>query len=176
MAGVYGVITVRIVARQIFDAHEGLVVDIDEAVPSLAEDVTFVGPVRGHARLWAEGTRVHLRGEAGVDVLQVCARCLREFVSTVRAQVEEVFDATVRPRWGGALEAEDFVFPLEDELDVTEIFRQHLLLNLPPAPLCQATCQGLCPICGADRNLTRCGCTASSPDPRLSVLERFRVQ
>lgn len=166
----------RILAQEIFNAPEGLVVDVEEAVPSLADDVTFVGPIRGQVRLWAEGTRVHLRGRAGVEVLQVCARCLREFTSTVDAQVEEVFDATVEPEWGGALEAEDFVFPLEGELDVTEIFRQHLLLSLPQAPLCQATCQGLCPVCGADRNLVRCGCTASSPDPRLAVLERLRVQ
>jgi len=176
MAWVCGVTAVRIGTKEIFDAPEGLVVKVEEATPSLADDVTFVGPIRGHVRLWAEGTRVHLRGEAGVEVLQVCARCLRECVSTVHAEVEEVFDATVRPRWGGALEAEDFVFPLEDELDVTEIFRQHLLLTLPEAPLCRAACEGLCPICGADRNLVRCGCTPSSPDPRLAVLQRFRVQ
>lgn len=166
----------RIAVQRIFNTPEGLWLDVEESVPSLADDVTFTGPIRGRVYLRAEGNRVHLRGEAGVEVLQVCARCLREFTSVVQASVEEVFDASVEPEWGGELEAEDFVFPLEEELDVTEIFRQHLLLNLPQAPLCRVSCRGLCPICGVDRNLVACGCVAPHFDPRLAVLERFRVQ
>ncbi len=166
----------KVAVQRIFEAPKGLVVELEEPLTPLAEDVTSVGPIRGVAYLQAEGRRIHLRGEAAVEVLQVCGRCLREFTETVRVQVEEVYEPGLQPEWGGELGAEDFVYPVADSLDLVEIFRQHLLLALPPAPLCRPDCAGLCPICGADRNLTPCGCVPTVRDPRLAVLERFRVQ
>ena len=34
--------------------------------------------------------------------------------------------------------------------------REVLLLELPMAPLCRDDCRGLCPVCGADRNVEIC--------------------
>jgi uncharacterized protein len=43
-------------------------------------------------------------------------------------------------------------------------------LALPMKPLCRADCQGLCPACGANRNVAPCTCAPKPPDPRLAVL------
>ncbi|MDR7417024.1 MAG: DUF177 domain-containing protein [Armatimonadota bacterium] len=166
----------RIAVPEIFQDPGGVVVDLRGSVPSQMEDVGFVGPMRGRAWVRAEGTRIRLSGEASADVRQTCARCLREFVGTISVQVNELFDPALQPAWGGELEEGDFIFPLDGDLEVEEIFWQHLLLALPQAPLCRPDCAGLCPVCGADRNVDPCDCVPVARDPRLAVLERFRVE
>jgi uncharacterized protein len=38
-------------------------------------------------------------------------------------------------------------------------------------PLCRPDCQGLCPVCGKDRNVESCQCQTEWVDPRLSGLK-----
>jgi DUF177 domain-containing protein len=37
--------------------------------------------------------------------------------------------------------------------------------------LCRDDCQGLCPVCGANRNTIDCSCEVRWEDPRLAVLK-----
>ena len=48
-----------------------------------------------------------------------------------------------------------------------------MLLELPLAPLCSEDCQGLCPVCGANRNTEPCDC-APVADPRWAALDALR--
>jgi uncharacterized protein len=56
-------------------------------------------------------------------------------------------------------------------LDLGEMLREQFYLALPMRPLCRLDCQGLCPQCGADRNVEACQCKTEWVDPRLSVLK-----
>jgi uncharacterized protein len=49
--------------------------------------------------------------------------------------------------------------------------REQFYLALPMKPLCRADCQGLCPICGRNRNRETCACSTDWVDPRLAVLK-----
>jgi uncharacterized protein len=49
--------------------------------------------------------------------------------------------------------------------------REQLFLTIPMKRLCREDCGGLCPSCGANRNLTPCECTAEDLDPRLAPLK-----
>ena len=40
--------------------------------------------------------------------------------------------------------------------------------------ICQESCKGFCPVCGADRNVTDCHCDATEIDPRWSGLRDLR--
>ena len=95
---------------------------------------------RLHAKKVSGGVLVS--GSVGTVVAGECGRCL--------APVEQ------------AVAAEDFTLfyehPDAEELDITEDVRAELLLNLPVNLLCAPDCAGLCPVCGANRNTTRCGC------------------
>ena len=46
----------------------------------------------------------------------------------------------------------------EEEMDISEDIRSEMLLALPMTLLCSEECRGLCPVCGANRNRTDCGC------------------
>ena len=64
------------------------------------------------------------------------------------------------------------VYRLDDrakELDLRPALREQWLLLAPPYSLCKEDCKGLCPTCGADRNVTRCDC-AGATDSRWDAL------
>jgi uncharacterized protein len=94
-------------------------------------------------------------------------------------------DAAKGPTKGGAKDAkhrEEEEVELQEEdlntayyrdhvLDLGEMLREQFYLALPMRPLCRPDCQGLCPQCGADRNVEACQCQTEWVDPRLSVLK-----
>jgi uncharacterized protein len=58
-----------------------------------------------------------------------------------------------------------------EEIDLTPLFRDQVVLAVPYAPLCSEDCKGLCPQCGADRNLETCDCKPPV-DPRWAGLQQ----
>lgn len=79
----------------------------------------------------------------------VCRRCTAEAGGVLRVAVRERF----APGGDG-----DDAYPLAgDVVDLAPVARDAILLELPPAPLCAASCRGLCPGCGADLNTDPCG-------------------
>ena len=49
----------------------------------------------------------------------------------------------------------------------------HFLLSLPMQRICREDCQGICPICGQNRNLAECGCQVKTPDDRWAALRNL---
>jgi uncharacterized protein len=70
---------------------------------------------------------------------------------------------------------EETTYPLDDddELDLEPIAHDACILALPLAPLCREGCLGICPECGANRNIERCACSPS-PDIRWGALSLVR--
>lgn len=56
-------------------------------------------------------------------------------------------------------------------LDLGEVARADLLLELPSKFLCSPDCKGLCPQCGANLNFESCTCITQPMDPRLEILK-----
>jgi uncharacterized protein len=95
-----------------------------------------------------------------------CRRCLGEAVGEVTAKVREVYEPTSDGEETYALEG--------SRVDLAPLVRDAVLLGLPPAPLCEEGCRGLCPVCGANRNEAGCSCDVSPPDPRWAALDALR--
>jgi uncharacterized protein len=53
----------------------------------------------------------------------------------------------------------------DEEVDLEDPVRQHLLLALPYAPLCKPDCLGLCASCGRDLNSGPCSCAPAEELP-----------
>ena len=60
-------------------------------------------------------------------------------------------------------------------IDLAPALREQVLLATPPSPLCSEDCKGLCAICGQDKNLRDCGCSAARIDPRWEALKRLQL-
>ncbi len=164
------IVDLDVIAR---DEPAEIVLAFAEVLESGAE-VLFARQVDGEIHFTRDGATVWVSGAVSTTVTLTCGRCLRPFAHRLRGTFREGFRPGAadvpRPREGGEL-----TLPVEGStLDVTEVARQHLLLALPMVPLCRATCRGLCPVCGADRNEVVCGCAAEEIDPRLAPLQGFR--
>ena len=78
-----------------------------------------------------------------------CTRCLESFETTLNAHFEEIFYfSNLRENQ----EAEQFL-PESGYMDLGELIREYLVMEVPYAPVCKADCKGLCPVCGKNLNL-----------------------
>jgi uncharacterized protein len=61
-----------------------------------------------------------------------------------------------------------------DELDLKEVVREQILLNLPEQEFCGEDCKGLCQKCGTNLNLIDCKCEETEIDPRWAALKNLK--
>jgi uncharacterized protein len=61
-----------------------------------------------------------------------------------------------------------------EHLDTEPLIVEQVLLEVPMKPLCSADCRGLCPRCGADRNLDPDCCQEPAADERWEALGALR--
>lgn len=96
-----------------------------------------------------------------------CRRCATEVAGTLDVAVRERFVEGADP------EVDD-AYPLDDDMaELGPMVRDAVVLELPLAPLCSASCKGLCVQCGNDLNEGPCGCEAPT-DPRWATLDVLR--
>jgi uncharacterized protein len=127
---------------------------------------------------YRSGMELFFQGSLSADVTATCARCAEEFSVTSNRDFRFVLaPKSVGNLSGRDLSAEDLEFSLYDgeEVDVSPLIREQLLLALPTRPLCQEGCRGLCPQCGTNLNLKSCGCSAQSLDPRFEALRALKL-
>jgi uncharacterized protein len=140
-------------------------------------DFEFPAPATVRVEYYRAGQELFFHGHISDDVVGHCARCLEEYVFAL----EKDFSVVLVPRRDPPPEAElsgddlDLSFYEGDEIDLSPLVREQIILALPTRPLCRETCKGLCPQCGTNLNLLTCSCTASSADPRLAVLRNLKV-
>ena len=139
----------------------------------------LAGPLKAWClvRRTGEGRAV-VEGRLEGVALLTCDRCLESYsfpLEAAFALTAEARDAaTARADEAESGEA-DLIELDEPCLDLDELMREQLLLALPEKRLCREDCAGLCPDCGANRNLSPCGCerkTADSPFAALAALKR----
>ncbi|MCY7345125.1 MAG: DUF177 domain-containing protein [Pyrinomonadaceae bacterium] len=144
-------------------------VELDSDAAKVAEVVRVAGKLKkGIVQTDVEGLVS--------TVLEVeCVRCLQT--------VEMPLEITFRVGFIGAehytreKDAEVNITDLEisisenDKIDLTEVVREQILLNLPDRVLCRENCLGFCEKCGANRNLIDCSCIKKETDPRWAALK-----
>ena len=118
-----------------------------------------------------DGDEVDVRGQIRASVPQVCGRCTEAFTGPVTADV----DLRFAPKPARVDDAElgrddlDTDFYAADRIELDRVIENETTLALSMKPLCDPGCRGLCPVCGANRNLDPCACAERAPDPRLAV-------
>ena len=168
----------KIDIRDITRAHIGAHMNVAQEMTLQIEGVDLVAPVQVRFKLTNAATRILVDGTLTSRARLECNRCTEAFELPLQVSVNEQFlpdDSPEIPQ-GPDLSPEDLeVFTYhEDKIDIEEIVRQNLVAALPMTALCQEACQGLCPMCGANRNLAACSCQEQQTDPRWAGLEKFR--
>ena len=119
-----------------------------------------------------------LRARLSYDQTLSCDRCLKPIVEHVEPEVELLVLVDGHPGAAGEHELQEGelgVLHLDGEiLETDPILLEQLQLNLPMKPLCREDCQGLCPVCGIDRNTGSCSCEEKTSDPRWAALAAIK--
>lgn len=130
------------------------------------DDVKLAGPVSADFTVTNGGDMILLEGSLGFRVKTQCARCLKDIVLDLTADLDERY----YPEGAEGLDEDALTYKF-DVVDVTDALRESLLLSVSARALCKPDCKGICPVCGANRNVTPCQCETRSIDPRLQALE-----
>ena len=130
--------------------------------------------VRGRGMRTGAG-EVALEGALDARLELRCVRCLEPFEHALRSSFELILVAD-EPAAGEDEERETddrealLFVAAEGHVELRDVVREQVYLNLPQKPLCRADCRGLCPTCGVDRNRLECGCRSGEIDDRLAPL------
>jgi uncharacterized protein len=136
-------------------------------------EVEAASDLTGEARLVPSGRDVFVLGAFRGRVAYRCVRCLEPFEEGVSADFHLVYTREKdREDQERELHREDLeVEVLEGSaLDLAAAVGEQFFLSLSPHPVCRESCQGLCPTCGGNRNLSECRCPQKPADPRFAVL------
>lgn len=119
---------------------------------SVAFDVTFTNP------------DVEVEGQIVCVVSGCCDRCLEETKRSFKLSFFQTFKKN----------------PSEDEygydgskLDVTKAVQDEIVLSVPTLFLCKDDCKGLCPVCGANKNVAECDCNTQKENA-FSALKNLK--
>jgi uncharacterized protein len=103
--------------------------------------------VEGKAKLIHTSRGVLVQCEAKAGVRLVCSRCLGVFSCPVSFTAEEEFlqvsDLPGDSAVSSLEQSEEFTIDEGNVLDLGELIRQYVLLNLPMKPLCSLDCPGM---------------------------------
>lgn len=146
--------------------------DLETESARLASDLTVKGELK------KSSAEVDVTGTIDANVEIDCSRCLKPVPLDLKidfnaAYVSPEHFAEHREHEVSGEDLDTDVLT-GDELDLTEIAREQILLNLPEQAFCTEDCKGLCPICGGDRNLIDCKCEDDKIDPRWSALKDLK--
>jgi uncharacterized protein len=104
-------------------------------------------PVELDVRLESVTEGIYVSGSAGATLEGECARCLDPLTDEIEVELAELF-AYPDTLTDETTDADELPRVVDDRVDVEQIVRDAIVLELPLSPLCRPDCPGLCVDCG----------------------------
>ena len=136
--------------------------DFEQAgIHPIEKPVRFEGMVKNTAGI------VKLIGTAYYEYSAPCDRCAEPHSEDMSCELEHIIVQEISNE-----DDEEFIIAENMQLDIDELVRTDIILNLPFVFLCREDCKGICAGCGKMLNYENCICEKEI-DPRLAVLDDF---
>ncbi len=156
--------------------EEGIDIDFSETLQEPGV-IDSVGDVVAHLHLDRQLNEVLVSGDIKGEIRLQCSRCLTPFQRYIELDINLTYLPIEEINKMETYEIKDdesnISYYRGEQLDITEIVQEQLILSIPMKPLCDEECKGLCPVCGANLNIQECTCKKEEVDPRLSILKRL---
>lgn len=156
--------------------EKGMDLELSEKIES-DTDLKILSPVQALIRIDKKNSEIFLKGTLSVTLQQQCSRCLKIFDTEMKIDIDTLYrpskEIDVEEHYELKSDELETAFYKNDEIDINDLLKEQILLNLPMKPLCSEQCKGLCPKCGTDLNITQCKCEVSEVDERLAVLKQL---
>ncbi len=168
--------------NELRERGEPLLVEADFTESQLrirSETASLAHPAHARLKVALHGDRVRVTGHVNAELETACSRCLKP----VGFDVDKDVDLEYWPDPEMENEGEEISlsydelnigFYRDDQLDLSGVISEQIVLEIPMKPVCDEVCQGLCPQCGADLNETACACEPVTSDPRWDALLDLR--
>lgn len=127
----------------------------------------FCAPVTGQISLKGYAGSVLLDAHLKYTTEMPCDRC----GEMSKKQWEIDFSHTLVTALSDEEDNDEYIVVPDGRLDLDELLREDILLELPTKYLCSEDCKGLCTKCGKNLNEGDCGCDRREIDPRLEILK-----
>lgn len=114
--------------------------------------------------------KVRAVGHFDATLLLPCDRCLEDVKWEFPISFNKVLDFSEDEEDDNEENLTEMSFMEGSELDTDVLVYDELVMAMPMKVLCKPDCKGLCPVCGSNRNTTKCECDTKVPDPRMAAI------
>ena len=132
-----------------------------------------------HLVYYRSGQQIFFNGWLAGTLEATCSRCLSAYSFALNKEFEFVLspDPSKSGRKIEELRKEDLglSYYSTEEINLTPLIREQVMLALPTRPLCEEDCRGLCGGCGVNLNHETCSCTTLTDDPRTAIFRTLKV-
>jgi uncharacterized protein len=154
---------------------DGLILDFEEQFGP-EEGILLASPAKAHLELIKAHSEIIITGKVSAELELECSRCLKSFRRTMDETVHVVYhpaDEIGADRHELKDDEMDMGFYQGEEIDLRDLVREQIMLNIQMKPLCDEQCRGICAQCGTDLNNGACNCETGKIDSRLEVLKKL---
>ena len=149
------------------------------AIEFFDQQIKLSAPIvtAGTAELMEALMEIRVAGHLKTEIESTCDRCLEP----TSLPVDKEFDLIYRPAAMAPEGEEVEVAQKETEvgfyegegLELSDVIREQILLDLPMRKTCSEECKGICPVCGQNRNMVQCACHEEPADDRWLGLKNL---
>lgn len=123
----------------------------EESIKELADlGFELVEPVKVKYTIDLLGEEVYVKGDFSTRIKTTCVKCLNFYEKTVAGEIESSYlDSKIHKKYLDSLEddmeSDENVYEelINGEIDIDELVREHLILEVDPYEVCSENCQGL---------------------------------
>jgi uncharacterized protein len=132
-------------------------------------DSTWINdPIVAAGEIVNDGLRLKVSGVIEFTSNFECDRCLEKYTACSEIPFIEEFRETNK-----VSESDEINTYHGDEINISDLLRESIILAKPLKTVCKEGCQGLCPKCGTNLNISTCACEIGVIDPRLAALQQL---
>lgn len=139
-------------------------------------------PLSGTVTLLPQDGGCFVSGRLTGEIVMPCDRCAEEAIVTLDHRFESFEPLPEEdPQDETAFDGDADTMIIRTgkdgapEIDLGGLLWEEFALALPVKPLCRPDCEGVCPLCGKNRNQETCTCVQEDGDPRLAPLRALRI-
>jgi uncharacterized protein len=145
-----------------------------------ASELAVVRSVEMECQFYKVNDEIVVQGSLRSALQLTCSRCAEEFEQPIQVALDAVYlpmDEVSSARAQELEKGEVDVYPYADQvIDMAAMVRDKLLLSMPLQPHCMVGCKGLCPSCGANRNVVNCQCGDERLSSPFEALKELRAR
>jgi uncharacterized protein len=128
---------------------------------------------------YRSGRELFFRGSFGGLVQAHCSRCLEPYGFHLSNEFEFMLvPASLQSGQKAGEISRDEIglsYYSGEEINLTPLIREQVLLALPTRAVCEENCRGLCSGCGVNLNDEDCVCAAQARDPRMAIFQTIKI-